>query len=63
MSQWKRKTCNAQYRTTDAYRSEDALDPLRNPPDFKILMIDLAFPADPPHSMRLRRGESRPVAS
>ena len=35
------------YRSADAYRNEDALDPLRDRPDFRLLMMDLAFPADP----------------
>jgi tetratricopeptide (TPR) repeat protein len=35
------------YRKPDAYRTESALDPLRNRPDFCLLMMDLAFPAEP----------------
>jgi hypothetical protein len=35
------------YRSPDAYRTEDALDPLRGREDFKLLMMDLAFPAEP----------------
>ena len=35
------------YRSPDAYRTEDALDPLRDRPDFPALLLDLAFPADP----------------
>ena len=35
------------YRSTDVYRTEDALDPLRDREDFRLLMMDLAFPADP----------------
>jgi hypothetical protein len=35
------------YRNRDAYRNEDALDPLRDRPDFQALLLDLAFPADP----------------
>ena len=35
------------YRNPDAYRTESALDPLRNRPDFRALMMDLAFPAQP----------------
>ena len=34
------------YRASDAYRTEPALDPLRARPDFRGLMLDLAFPAD-----------------
>jgi hypothetical protein len=29
-----------------AYRTEDALDPVRDRADFRLLMMDLAFPAD-----------------
>jgi tetratricopeptide (TPR) repeat protein len=35
------------YRNADAYRTESALDPLRNRPDFQALMMDLAFPTNP----------------
>jgi hypothetical protein len=35
------------YRSASAYRAESALDPLRNRPDFQLLMMDLAFPAKP----------------
>jgi tetratricopeptide (TPR) repeat protein len=35
------------YRNPDAYRTEDALDPLRGRDDFGILMMDLAMPAEP----------------
>ena len=35
------------YRNTNAYRTEDALDPLRGREDFKLLMMDLTFPAEP----------------
>ncbi len=35
------------YRNHDAYRTEDALDPLRDRPDFQLLMMDLAMPAEP----------------
>ena len=35
------------YRNRHAYRTEDALDPLRDRPDFQALLLDLAFPADP----------------
>ena len=34
------------YRSLDAFRTEDALDPLLAP-DFRLLLDDLAFPADP----------------
>jgi eukaryotic-like serine/threonine-protein kinase len=35
------------YRLADAVRTESALDPLRDRPDFRLLMMDLAMPADP----------------
>ncbi len=35
------------YRLPDAYRTEDALDPLRGRDDFRMLMMDLAMPAEP----------------
>ena len=35
------------YRNPDAYRTETAINPLRNQPDFQALMMDLVFPADP----------------
>jgi hypothetical protein len=35
------------YRNRYAYRTESALDALRNRPDFQLLMMDLAFPAEP----------------
>ena len=35
------------YRYADAMARESALDPLRDRPDFRLLMLDLAFPADP----------------
>ena len=35
------------YRSLDAFRTEDALDPLRGRDDFQLLMMDLAMPADP----------------
>ncbi len=35
------------YRNPDDYRTESALDPLRDRPDFQLLMMDLAFPAEP----------------
>jgi hypothetical protein len=34
------------YRNPNAYRTEDALDPLRDRQDFRLLMMDLAFPAE-----------------
>jgi tetratricopeptide (TPR) repeat protein len=35
------------YRNFDTYRIDDALDPLRGREDFKLLMMDLTFPAEP----------------
>jgi tetratricopeptide (TPR) repeat protein len=34
-------------RDANAFRTEPALDPLRDRADFRILMMDLAFPAEP----------------
>ena len=35
------------YRNADAYRTEDALDSLRDRPEFRLFMMDLAMPANP----------------
>jgi eukaryotic-like serine/threonine-protein kinase len=35
------------YSDADALRTKTALDPLRGRPDFRLLMMDLAFPAEP----------------
>jgi serine/threonine-protein kinase len=35
------------YRNANAFRTESALDPLRVRDDFRLLLLDLAFPADP----------------
>jgi hypothetical protein len=35
------------YRDADAIAREVALDPLRPRPDFRLLMLDLAFPDRP----------------
>jgi hypothetical protein len=35
------------YRLTDAIRAEPAFDSLRGRTDFRLLMLDLAFPAEP----------------
>src|SRR5262249_62021230 len=42
-----RKAVEMGYRSPDAYRTEDALDPLRDRDDFRLLLMDLAMPADP----------------
>jgi hypothetical protein len=34
-------------RSVDAYRKDGGLDPLRRRDDFKILMMDVAMPAEP----------------
>jgi len=35
------------YRDPATYRNVTALDPLRGRPDFRLLILDLAFPTDP----------------
>jgi hypothetical protein len=35
------------YRNPRAYRAESALDPLRSRDDFRLLMMDVSFPAEP----------------
>ena len=35
------------YRDADLMRTEAGLEPIRDRPDFQILMMDLAFPEDP----------------
>ncbi len=35
------------YRDPKDYRTESALDPLRNRPDFQVMMMDLVFPTEP----------------
>ena len=34
------------FSNLDAYRNEDALDPLRDRDDFRLLMMDVAMPAE-----------------
>jgi hypothetical protein len=34
------------YRSLDAFRTDDALDPHRDRDDFQLLILDLAFPAE-----------------
>jgi tetratricopeptide (TPR) repeat protein len=41
------KAVGSGYRNPDAYRTEDALDPLRSRADFRLLLLDVAFPAEP----------------
>ncbi len=35
------------YRSPDAYRNENALDPLRGRADFRLLIMDLVMPSEP----------------
>ena len=35
------------YHDLATYRSETALDPIRDRPAFRLLMMDLAFPREP----------------
>jgi hypothetical protein len=35
------------YRDAHAWRTDSALDPLRSRDDFRLLMMDVAFPAEP----------------
>ena len=42
-----RKAVGLGYRNIDAFRTEDALDPLHGREDFRLLSLDLAMPADP----------------
>ncbi len=42
-----RKAVAEGYRNTAAIRTESALEPLRSRPEFRLLMDDLTFPADP----------------
>jgi len=41
------KAATMGYGKPDVHRTESALDPLRNRADFRVLMMDLAFPAQP----------------
>jgi hypothetical protein len=41
------KAVGVGYRSPDRFRTEDALDLLRSRDDFKLLMMDLAMPAEP----------------
>jgi serine/threonine-protein kinase len=41
------KAVGVGYRNPDAYRTEDALDPLRGRDDFRLLMMDRAMPTEP----------------
>lgn len=41
------KAAGTGYRQPDTYRTETALDPIRDRPEFRVLLLDLAFPARP----------------
>jgi eukaryotic-like serine/threonine-protein kinase len=40
------KAAGLGYRSPDAYRTEDALDPIRSRDEFRLLMLDLSFPTN-----------------
>ena len=42
-----RRAVEMGYLSRDTYRTETALDPIRGRPDFQLLVMDLAFPAQP----------------
>jgi hypothetical protein len=35
------------FRSANSFRTDDALDPLRGRTDFRLLLLDLAMPAEP----------------
>ena len=41
------KALSTGYRDLAEFRTETALDPLRDRPDFRLLILDAAFPAEP----------------
>jgi hypothetical protein len=45
--EWLRRAVAMGYRNRIEVRLESALDPLRGRGDFKLLMMDVAFPAEP----------------
>jgi serine/threonine-protein kinase len=45
--EWLRRAVATGYRNADVFRIEEALDPLRGRDDFRLLMMDLAMPAEP----------------
>ena len=45
--EWLRQAVAAGYRKLANMRIDPDLDPLRSRPDFQLLMMDLAFPAEP----------------
>jgi hypothetical protein len=44
---WLRKTVVSGHVDFAYFRTDTDLDPLRDRPDFQMLLMDLAFPADP----------------
>jgi hypothetical protein len=44
---WLLRAVGVGYRNTNEVRIESALDPLRSRDDFRLIMMDLAFPAEP----------------
>jgi hypothetical protein len=44
---WLRAAVAAGYRDHAQMRTDTYFDPLRQRPDFQLLMLDLAFPAEP----------------
>ena len=44
---WLRRAVGVGYRNANEVRIESALDPLRSRDDFRLIMMDLAFPVDP----------------
>jgi tetratricopeptide (TPR) repeat protein len=45
--EWLRRAVAMGFRNLDHIRIESALDPLRSRDDFRLLMMDIAFPIDP----------------
>jgi hypothetical protein len=45
--EWLRRAVGVGYRNANEVRIESALDPLRSRADFRLIMMDLAFPAEP----------------
>ena len=42
--QWLRRDVAAGYRSFEAFRNESGLNPIRSRSEFRLLMMDLAFP-------------------
>jgi hypothetical protein len=45
--EWLGRSVTMGYRNANEIRMERALDPLRSREDFRLLMLDVAFPAEP----------------